>query len=182
VAVIYTGMANSAADSTRRVDFSSWVIRTGHYFSFGRSLGLKSLSFDYTYQNSGDQSPLRANSDLNSHSASLSGTVSLRPNVETVTTAALIATKVATRDRVLTQNYSVSMRHLGLNGKLTSSVGLAVGVGDVTTTIRPSLKSSYPLGRELTLAGELESTHHRGGDAASRFNEYAGRLILTRRF
>jgi hypothetical protein len=35
VAVFYTGMANSAADSTRRVDFSSWVIRTGHYFSFG---------------------------------------------------------------------------------------------------------------------------------------------------
>jgi hypothetical protein len=182
VAIIYTGMGNSAADSTRRVDFTSWVMRTGHYFSFGRSLGLKSLSFDYTYQTSGDQSPLRANSDLNSHSTSLSGTVALRRNVETVATASLITTKVGGRERVLTQNYSVSMRHLGLNGKLTSSAALAVGVGDVTTTLRPSLKSSYPLGRDLTLSAEMESTHLRGGDKASRFNEIVGRLILTRRF
>ncbi len=180
--IIFTGVSNDASENVRRVDFSSWVLRTGHYFSFNRSFGLRSLSFDYTFQTSGDQNPLRQSSDLESHSATSSGTIAISRNLETVATAGLMSTQIGTGKRTFTQNYSASARHLGLNGKLTSSATVAVAVGNVNTTIRPSLRFAYPLGRDLTLSAEMESTHNRGGAKASQFNEAAGRLMLTRRF
>jgi hypothetical protein len=180
--IIYTGMSNSADTITRQVDYASWVLRTGHNFSFSRERGLRSLSFDFTYQTSGDQNPLRKSSELDCHSSTLSGTFGVRRNLETVATVALISSQVGSEARTLTQNYSLAARLASLGGKLTSSATMAIGVEEVTTTLRPTLRSAYALGSNLTLTGELESTHHRGGDEASRFNEISGRLILARRF
>ena len=180
--IIYTGVDNDAGDVARKVNFSSWVLRTGHYLSFNRDRGLRSLSLDYTYQTSGDQNPLRQSSDLKAHSASLNGTLALRRNLESVLTAGLVNTRIGVRKAVLTQTYSAAARHLAIGGKLTSSATVNVAVGEVNTTIRPSLKFAYVVGADLTLTAEMESTHNRGGAEASRFNEYAGRLLLSRRF
>ncbi|HKK20805.1 MAG TPA: hypothetical protein VJ983_04970, partial [candidate division Zixibacteria bacterium] len=63
-----------------------------------------------------------------------------------------------------------------------TSATVSVAVGDVTTTLRPQLRSAYSLTTNLTLTAEMEATSVKGGSESARFNEFAGRLILARRF
>jgi hypothetical protein len=178
----FVGMANDAHSDTTRLDYSNWILRTGQYFTFRRQIGVRSISLDYTFQQASDKNPLRRSSGANSHSAILSALCGISSATEIVPSIALINSRAGEGSRILTQTYSLSARHLALQRKLVSSATMTVTVADVTTTLRPNLRSSYEMGHNFTVAAEFESTFFRGGDASARFDELAARLTLTRRF
>ncbi len=182
VGATFIGMANNAPTDTTRLDYSSWILRTGQYFTFRRQLGVRSISLDYTYQQASDKNPLRNSSGTNSNSATLSALYGLSSSMEIFPAVGLISSRLGGGTRVLSQTYSVTARHSALQRRLSSSAALMVLVANVTTTLRPSLKSNYDLTDKFAVTAEFESTLVNGGAATSRFEEYAGRLILTRRF
>lgn len=181
-AASYVGMGNDSPSDTTRVDYGSWILRTGQYLTYRRQVGVKGISLDYTYQQASDKNPLRQSFGTNSHTATLAVPCGLNRSLDLVPSLALISAKMGGGNRILTQTYALSARHTAISQRLVSNAGIAVSVADVTTTIRPSLKSNYELTDKFSVTAELESTLLRGGAAVSRFSEFAGRLILTRQF
>ena len=182
VGATFVGMANDSPSDTTRLDYSSWILRTGQYLTFRRQIGLRSFSADYTFQQASDKNPLRRSSGTNSHSATFTALCGISSSMELVPAIGLVTARVGGGNRLLTQTYSLSARHTAFQRRLSSSAAMMVSVADLTTTLRPSLRSNYEMGKNFTVAAEFESTFVRGGAESSRFNEVAGRLILTRRF
>ncbi len=182
IAAIYTGMSNDAPSDTTRLDYGSWILRTGHNYMFNRRQGFRSISLDLLYQHAADGNPLRKSSATESESGTLSTNYGISSSLEIAPSIGLISSQVGEAGRILTQNYMLTARHTAFREKLSSSATLAVIVGDVTTTLRPQLRSAYLFDHDLTLTVEAEATSLKGGPESGRFDEVAGRLILSRRF
>jgi hypothetical protein len=182
VGATFVGMANDSPSDTTRMDYSSWILRTGQYFTFRRQVGLRSVSGDYTYQKASDKNLLRRSSGTNSHSVTLTALYGVNSSIDVAPTVGLISARVGDGSTMLTQTYTLSARHAAVQRRLASSATMTVSVADVTTTLRPNLRSNFEFGGNYSLTAEIESTFVRGGSESSRFNEVAGRLIFTRRF
>ncbi len=181
-AAIFIGMANDAPTDTTRLDYGSWILRTGQNVVFARRQGIRNVSLDLVYQHAADDNPLRQNASTESISGTLSTNYGVSPSLEFAPSIGLISARVGSSERTLTQNYVMSARYTALQRRLTGSATLAVVVGNVTTTLRPLLRSAYALTSNLTLTAEAEATSVKGGAESARFDELAGRLILSRRF
>jgi hypothetical protein len=178
----YVGMANDSKSDTTRLDYSSWIFRTGQNLTYRRQIGLKALALDYTFQTASDKNPLRRSSGTNSTSVTASAPCGVTPSLDLVPTVSFASSAYGGNPRTLTQSYSLSARHVALQQRLASSATLMISVAELTTTIRPSARSNYDLTNNFAVTVELESTLLRGGPKESQFSEFAGRLILTRRF
>lgn len=182
--VTYTGAGNDASSNTMLTDYRSWVIRTGHNVMFARQYGLRNLTFDYTLQTAGDKNPARHSAEIKTHSSTVGGTFVVRENLEVVSTVGLVSSRMGSAGRALTQTYSISARLASLRSKLMTSGTVVATVGETSSALRPSIKSSYQIGPRFTATCEIESTLGRadsdmpGGD----FDEFTARFSLTHRF
>jgi hypothetical protein len=182
--VTFTGAGNDASSNAMLTDYRSWVIRTGHNVMFARQYGLKNLTFDYTLQTAGDENPARHSAEIKTHSSTVGGTFAVRENLEVVSTVGLVSSRMGSAGRALTQTYSVSARLASLRSKLMTSGTVVATIGETSSALRPSIKSSYQIGPRFTATCEIESTFGRadndmqGGD----FDEFTARLSLTHRF
>lgn len=182
VSVAYTGMANDAPAGPSLVDFASWTVRSGHSFNYAREIGLRSMTLDITYQSSRERNPLRTGTGMTSAASTIGGTVTLRHNLEVVSSVGVITSRIGSQSRVFTQTYSISGRHASVERKLATSLSAVVTVGDVTTVLRPTLKADYQLSDRLSMTVEIGSAHVMGGPETGRFNEGSGSLNLVRGF
>ena len=180
--VMYLGMLNHAASDTARLDYSNWLLRNGHQVSFNRQTGFRTVSVDLVHQRSSDKNPLRRGSATNSTSGTVAANFSLSGSLDLAPAVGFVTSQAGSSGRMLTQTYTVTAHQAMLERRLRNGASVSVAVGDVQTTIRPSVRSSYDFTSVMTLAAEIEVTSVKGGAVSSRFDEIAGRCTFTRRF
>lgn len=180
--ITYIGMSNHALSDTTRIDYGSWIMRTGQQFMFRRQQGIRSIALDLLYQHAADQNPLRQSAAVDCKSATITAITGINSSLEMNTSVGLISSQAGASGRTLTQNYSLSLRHVALQRRLVSTAALSVAVGDINTSLRPRIRSGYDLGHSLTVAAEVEVTSVKGGAETAQFDEVAVRLTFVRRF
>lgn len=182
VGATFMQMENDSQSDTTRLDYGNWIVRTSQQITFRRRQGLKGISLDLVYQNASDNNPLRKAASVDYMSGTLSTSLGISSSLEVVPSAGLITSRSGEGGRTFTQSYVVSARHVGFQRRLSTNAAFTVTVTEITTILRPNIRSSFGFAKNLTVSAEVEATSVKGGAVALRFDEIAGRLILSRRF
>ena len=180
--LMYMGMLNHAPSDTTRVDYANWLIRNGHQFNFNKRSGFRTVSIDMVHQQSSDKNPFRHGSKTSSTSGTITANYGVSGSIDVMPAIGMITSKVGTNGRTLTQTYTLTAHQVMMQRRLRNGASVSVAVGEVQTTIRPSLKSSYDFTSVMTFSAEIDATMVKGGAVGSQFDEIAGRLIFSRKF
>ncbi len=135
-------MKNDAVSDALLLDYTSMVLRTGNRLSLSKGIA-RSLSFDYTYQNSKDSNPLRTSSKLNSHSGSIGIQLTLSKNINISPMLKILLNKQGFSEQKTIQTYSLSGRHYAKQKKLSTSLRLSYSKQDDSDNLRGSIRSRY---------------------------------------
>jgi len=78
----WLGMANDATDPVRQVAYANWTLGTTQSFAFAREARIANIAFTYSLQHAGDDNPVRAGSNLRSHTVDARVTVRLSERLQ----------------------------------------------------------------------------------------------------
>lgn len=178
----FISMNNDAPDSAARVDFRNWMFQTGNSFTFDRDLGLKNISFDYSYQTSGDSDPSKYATSLKSHTILLRGAYFPYANVGVLPSANFVETRQADAGWKLTQTYTLGFNISSFEKKLISNVQTGITTNGGSSSFRIGLRSNYKLTGTAVLGGQVDFNSVSARQSGGNFSEITARLNATQRF
>lgn len=144
---------------------------------------MQSVTLGYLYQESGNDSRLRADTRFSSHSANLGMSIPLAETITLIPGAGIVVSKVARFDAQITQTYSTSAQHRAFDNLLVNVLTGVLSLGQGSSSFRSMFTSTYRLTRSASIGLSLSMMNFRS-DATygGRFNEYSASLYVTQRF
>lgn len=179
----YLTMANDAVNDTFKVAYSSLTLGTNQFLVFGEGAAVQSITFGYLYQESGNDSRLRADTRFSSHSANLGMSIPLAETITLIPGAGIVVSKVARFDAQTTQTYSASAQHRAFDNLLVNVLTGVLSLGQGSSSFRSMFTSTYRLTRSASIGLTVSMMNFRTNAAyGSTFNEYSASLYVTQRF
>jgi hypothetical protein len=176
-------MANDAVNDTFKVSYSSLTLGTNQFLMFGDGAAIRSITFGYLYQESGNESRLIAESKFSSHSANLGMSIPLSESMALIPGAGIVVSRIARIPTQTTQTYSLSVQHRAFDDLLVSALTCFLSAGQGSTSLRSLLTSTYRLSRSASIGLALSMMNFRTDSPYGRtFNEYTASLSVTQRF
>jgi hypothetical protein len=179
----YVATANNSTNDTTRIDFTNLLLGTSHTLTFEQGSAVQNVMVYFSYQHSGDDSPLRANTNSITRSLTLSGTVPLGQALAVTPSFGFVSSSFSQRSTLQIQSYSVSVQHRGLENRLTTV--LSVGgsfTNDNDNSYRTALTSDYRLTSSDNITVSVFLTNFRSPDSSRRFDEAVASLTISHRF
>ena len=177
------GMSNNSNNDTTQINFSTFVLGTNHSFMFQPASVLRSINVNYTYQNSGDNSPLRTNTHSTTNSANLGFSFGLLQNLSLTASGGLVSSVFADTMTTTTQIYSLGVQHLAINNRLTTALTFSASLNDGSNSMNTRLFSSYQITNQDMITISLLSNNFRGSLlTGGSFDEYIASLMISHRF
>lgn len=179
----YTTTANNSTNDTSKVDFTNLLLGTSQMLTFEQGFILQNIAAYFSYQHSGDDSPLRANTRSITRSFTLSGGVPLTPAFMVTPSVGVVSSSFSQRATLQIQSYSVSLQHRALENRLTTVFSLGTSfANDNNNSYRTALTSNYLLTSSDNVSVSVYMTNFRGGDSARKFDETVASLNISHRF
>jgi hypothetical protein len=179
----YLTMANDAANDTIRVSYSSLTLGTNQFLMFPDGSLVQSVTLSYIFQQSGNDSRLRADTRFSSHSANAGVTIPLSTNFSLIPGAGLVVSMIAQQPAQTTQSYVLSAQHRAFENTLISVLSGMMSVGPSTTSYRSIFNSTYRLSGSASIGLTLSMMNYRSTSTyGGTFNEYSASLNVTQRF
>jgi hypothetical protein len=179
----YAGTTNTSTNDTTKVDFTNLLLGTSQTFTFEQGSALQNIMAYFSYQHSGDNSPLRANTKSITRSLTLSGTVPLNQAFSCTPSFGFVSSSFSQRATLQVQSYSVSVQHRALENRLTSVLSIGGSfTNDNNNSYRTSLTSNYLLTTSDVISLSLFLTNFRSSDSSRKFDETVASLNITHRF
>ena len=158
----YVTMANHLADDSARVDFSAWILGMNHAIALGHRSLVQSLSFGYTAQGSGDDNPLRRNSDALSHTGQVQAMVRVLRNLSAAPAIGIASVQTGLQAWRTTMTYGLAVQHRGMGQRLTSSLSGTASTAAGDENIPATLGSRYTMTRSDALELRVAFNRFRG--------------------
>jgi hypothetical protein len=179
----YAGTANNSTNDTTKVDFTNLLLGTSQTLMFEQGSPLQNIMLYLSYQHSGDNSPLRANTKSITRSLTLSGTVPLSQVFSCTPSFGFVSSSFSQRSTLQVQSYSVSVQHRALENRLTSVLSIGGSfTNDNNNSYRTTLTSSYLLTTSDVITLSLFLTDFRSSDPSRKFDETVASLNISHRF
>lgn len=176
-------VANDAADANLLMDYRNWSAGTSHTLGFGTGGLLRSITLGYTYQDAGDDNPLRAGSAFRSHDTSVRASFLPRRGVTVTPSIGIAVSRVGEADWDTRQTYGAATSYRTGTGRWNTTLSLVSSRVPSTDALRAALSSRYRLTASDQITASLRSNHIEGmpGDGGA-FSEYTFSLGWSRRF
>jgi hypothetical protein len=179
----YTATANNSTNDTTKVDFKNLLLGTSQTLTFEQGFILQNISAYFSYQHSGDDSPLRTNTKSITRSLTLSGTVPVSQVLAVTPSFGLQSTSFSQRATLEVQSYSVSLQHRALENRLTTVFSLGGSfTNDNNNSYRTTLTSNYLLTTSDVITLSVFLTNFRGSDSSRKFDETVASFNISHRF
>ncbi len=180
--VALVSLDNDATDSLALLDNNNWIVRNAHTISF-RSGPFRNIGIDYTYQASQENNTLRKQSEFESHTTTLRSAIAIGNNVTVSPNINTVLSRRGGGAWRTTRTYGGSARHRALKNLLVSSASVNISNDSENTSLRLSLRSSYPIKKVGNLTLGINHTRFTSDNPASNeFNETSGSIALRRSF
>ncbi|MGA9365376.1 MAG: hypothetical protein WBW16_13510 [Bacteroidota bacterium] len=179
----YTAAANNSTNDTTKVDFKNLLLGTSQTLTFEQGSILQNISAYFSYQHSGDDSPLRTNTKSITRSLTLSGTVPVSQAFAVTPSFGLQSTSFSQRATLQVQSYSVSLQHRALENRLTTVFSFGGSfTNDNNNSYRTGLTSNYLLTSADIVSASVFMTNFRGQGSSGKFDETVASINITHRF
>ncbi|MBX2990940.1 MAG: hypothetical protein KF749_07205 [Bacteroidetes bacterium] len=179
----YLNMDNGSPNDTTRVAFSSLTLGTNQIFVFTPGSFLQAVTFAYIYQQSGDDSPLRAGMKSTTHSATLGTVIPLGISFTVSPTAGVVHYNLGSFGSQTTQTYGLAVQNRAIENKLITTLASSASFVKSSTSIRNTIASNYQLTQSSVVGLSFGMTNFNGGSLSNlKFNEYVGSVTFTQRF
>lgn len=180
--VNYSGLGNDAPEADAQwIAYSSWIFGTKHNLTFSRRGILRSASLAYTYRSSGDENPLRTQSESKSHTFKIRVLAGLTRNLNLTPSVGIVRSRFGTAGWTTLETYELGVQLRLLRGKWATSLALGRSQAKQTKALQATLTSRYQFGRDaVTLvvrANDYDSSLEMGRD----FREFVFTLRWARR-
>ncbi len=182
----YVTMENGSTNDSARVAFSAWILGMNHAIAFGHRSRVQSVSLGYTAQASGDDNPLRDNSDAESHTVNIRAMVRALASLSASPSIGFTNVHTTAQGWRRTMTYGLALQHRGAGNRLMSTMASSVSsaAGDVSVTT--TLGSRYAVTRSNSLELRVAWNRFRGAADATtgegNYDEYTNRLGWSHRF
>jgi hypothetical protein len=173
-------MDNGSTDSLRQVAYRNTSFGFGNTVSLGRSSVVRSVNLNYGYQQSGDDNPLRAESELVSHDADVRVNIAPSRTLQLSPSLGLVRARAGTGEWVTRESYAVSLTSRLLDGRLTTTVAAGTSRARPSRSTRASVSSRFQLSEVQTVTLRMSLNRLRGPLEDGDFEEYLVRLEITR--
>lgn len=179
----YSTLANDAVEPERLTQYESWILGVNQTLRVSRRGFLRSASIAYRYRVTGDDNPLRTQSQSRSHTVNLRALASLANNLNLTPSVGIVSSRFETAGWTTRQTYALGAQHRALRGRFQSSLSLGRSQNNQTTALQATLTSRYQLNPRdaVTLtarASDYDSVLQSGQD----FREYTVNLRWAHRF
>lgn len=179
----YLTMTNDAVNDTFKVSYSSLTLGTNQFLVFGDGAAVQSITLGYLYQESGNESRLRADTRFSSHSANLGMSIPLAATITLIPGAGIVISRVAGYGAQTVQTYSVSAQHRAFESLLVNVVTGVLSLGQGSSSFRSMFTSTYRLTRSASIGLTLSMMNFRStATYGGTFNEYSASLYVSQRF
>ncbi len=174
-------IGSDAAAVAHRVDFTSWTLATSHTVVLGREGMWRAGSFNYSYQQSGDDAPGRTASALRAHDADVRVTLAPAANLSVTPSLGVSMTSLPQAEWALRHTYAVSANFRGTGGRWSAGAALSNSRVHAGGAIRASLSGRYNLTTGDRLNVSVRSNRVTGLQTESGgFDEYTMTLGWSR--
>lgn len=177
------GMNNDSNNDTTKTDFSNLVLGLNQSFFLKQTEFLRTISVNYFYQNSNNESVLLQNSTTNIHTFNLAFNMTLLHNLNSALSAGFVSSEMFDTLTTFTQIYSISFQNQALNNQLSSSLSIGTSLSEKNTMFRTGLNSSYILSSNNSLSLLVSYSIFNGSSATGgSFREIMTSLTYSYRF
>jgi hypothetical protein len=166
-------IGSDAADPARRMDFTSWTLANAHTLRLGRDGAWRAVSFNHTYQQSGDANRERSGNALRAHDTDVRVTIAPRNNVTVTPSIGLSMSSVDRADWALRHTYAIAASLRGTGGRWSTGAALSNSRLHAGGAIRASVSARYNLTPEDRLNVTIRSNRVTGLQTETGgFDEY----------
>ena len=173
-------MDNGSTDSLRMIAYTNSSLGLGNTLSLGRSTMVRSVSLNYGYQASGDDNPLRAESELASHDVDLRVNLAPSQTWQLAPSIGLVRARSGTAAWITRETYALSVTSRMLDGRLTTTLAAATSRAQPNRSTRASLSSRFQLSEVQAVSLRMSLNRLRGPLEDGDFEEYLVRFEITR--
>jgi hypothetical protein len=179
----YTATANNSTNDTTKVDFTNLLLGTSQTITFNQGSPLQNIIVYFSYQHSGDNSPLRTNTKSITRSLTLSGTVPLNQAFSCTPSFGFVSSSFSQRTTMQVQSYSVSLQHRALENRLTSALSIGGSfTNDNNNSYRTTFTSNFLLTNSDVITLSVFLTNFRSPDSSRKFDETVASFNISHRF
>ncbi len=181
--VNYASLGNNATTDQQWIAYSTWLVGSNQTFTLSRRGLFRSASLGYTYRVSGDENPLRVQSESESHTinarllAGVSGNINLTPSL------GIVRSRFGGVGWTTRQTYSLAAQLRLARGKWATSLQLGRAQVNQTNSLQATLTSRLQLNRSETVTLVARASDHDNMlEAGEDFSEFLVTLRWAHRF
>ena len=176
-------MKNNSDNDTNKIDFGNTIIGTSQNFILGQSSLLRTISLNYTYQVSQNNSMLIKNSNNSIHNVNIGMNFFLSTKINATLNAGIIHSEMFDTLSTNTQNYAFAFNYRAPKKHFSAGLNLSASFIEANTSIRTSVHGEYNItksdGVVLTISYlKADRTTNLGGG----FDELISSLSYTHHF
>jgi hypothetical protein len=172
-------MDNGSSDSLRQLAYHNTTLGIGNAVTLGRST-LRSVNLSYSYSHSGDENPLRAESELAAHEADVRFNLVLTPTLFLSPSLGLVHARTGVAGWSTRESYALAVTSRMLDGRLTTTFATATSRASSNRSLRASINSRFQLSDVQTMSLRVSLNRLRGPLEDGDFEEYLVRFEITR--
>jgi hypothetical protein len=155
-------MRNDIADPERHVDYTSYIAGVTQSINLAPSSFLRSIALSYSYQHAGDDNPLRADSRLRAHDASVRTTLGLSRTFSLIPAVGLAQTEVGDQPPELRHTYALAAQHRTPGGRLFTTASVSNSRLHAGGSLQAAFSSRFQLTTADMVTLSLRSNHVSG--------------------
>lgn len=174
---------NDAENDSSRTSFNNLVLSSNQNFTFSENTVLQSVSMNYSYQRSENESGVQFRNTSQTHNFNTNLSLSWSENLSSGARFGLVSSTVSDTMTTVTQTYGASLRHRTLENRLNNSFSFSASLREQAVSYRSRFNSSYKLTEKNQISLILSMTNfRRDTGTGSSFSEFTGSLRITHRF
>jgi hypothetical protein len=179
----YASLGNDASSGEQWIAYGTWLVGSNQTLTLSRRGLFRSASVGYTYRVSGDENPLRVQSESESHTVNARTLVGLTDNINLTPTLGVVRLRFGEAGWLTRQTYSLAAQLRAARGKWTTSLTLGRAQVNQTNSLQAMLTSQFQLNRSETLTLVARASDHDNLlEAGEDFSEFLVTLRWAHRF
>ena len=181
--VNYASLGNDATTDQQWIAYSTWLVGSNQTFTLSRRGLFRSASLGYTYRVSGDENPLRVQSESESHTINARLLAGVNGNINLTPSLGIVRSRFGGVGWTTRQTYALAAQMRLARGKWATSLQLGRAQVNQTNSLQATLTSRFQLNRSETVTLVARASDHDNMlEAGEDFSEFLVTLRWAHRF
>ncbi|HEX6067127.1 MAG TPA: hypothetical protein VFZ04_22985 [Longimicrobiales bacterium] len=159
-------MRNDIADPERSVDYTSYIAGVTQSFNLPHGGLLRAVALSYSYQQAGDDNPLRTSSHLRAHDANIRTTLDFSRSFSLIPAVGFAQTQQGDRAAELRHTYALAAQHRTPGGRLSTTASVSNSRLHAGGSLQAAFSSRFRLTAADMVTLSLRSNHVSGLETA----------------